>query len=201
MPIALTTDPFDDKLRGLVDRGEIDRATEDAIRAYGPELIGWLRAILPTEGDAHDAYSRMSEELWKSLPRFDGRCSVRTWCYMLARHAASRVHAQPRRQHEVLVSQIPSLVHAVTHVWNTTHRNAAQVQDVYAEIRGSLDEEDQVLLVLRVDRNLPWRDIALVLLGADADADAVTKRAAALRKQFERVKLRLRELAAERLRD
>jgi RNA polymerase sigma-70 factor (ECF subfamily) len=201
MAVALTTDPFDEKLREQLERGEIDRTTEDAIRAYGPELIGWLRAMLPTEADAHDAFSRMSEELWKSLARFDGRCSVRTWCYMLARHAASRVHSQPRRQHEVLVSQIPSIVHAVTHVWNTTRGNEAQVRDVYAEIRAALDDEDRTLLVLRVDRNLAWRDIALVLLGDDADADAITKRAAALRKQFERVKAQLRELAAKRLRE
>ena len=201
MSTELTTDPFDRKMRELIDAGEIDRATEDAIRAYGPELIGWLRAILPTEADAHDAFSRMSEELWKSLTRFDSRCSMRTWCYMLARHAASRVRSAPRRQHEVLVSQIPSLVHAVTHVWNTTRRIDAETRDVYAEIRLALDEEDQTLLVLRVDRNLAWRDIAYVVLGEDADDDEVTKRAASLRKQFERVKARLRELAAERLGD
>lgn len=194
-------DAIDVQLRALVARGELDRATEQALRAYGPELIGWLTATLPADVDAYEAFSWMSEELWKSLRRFDGRCSLRTWCYMLARHASVRVRNAPRRQHEQLVSHVPSLAHAVTHVWNTTRANALHQQDVYAEIRRALDDDDQLLLVLRVDKDLAWRDIAHVLLGEEAAADDVTKKAATLRKQFERVKDRLRELAAERLKD
>ncbi|MEO8704278.1 MAG: sigma-70 family RNA polymerase sigma factor [Kofleriaceae bacterium] len=194
-------DPFESQVRALIDAGDIDRATDLTVRQYGPELVGWLTSILPGEADAQDAFGWMSEELWRSLKRFDGRCSMRTWCYMLARHAATRQRKQPRREHEQLVSSVPSLVHAVTHVWNTTRANAAQVRDVYAEIRKSLDEDDETLLVLRVDRDLAWRDIAIVMLGEDAEADDVTKKAAALRKQFERVKEHLKELAAEKLVD
>jgi RNA polymerase sigma-70 factor (ECF subfamily) len=191
----------DDEVREALARGDIDGATEHVIRTYGPELIGWLSSILPGDGDAHDAFSRFSEELWRSLTRFDGRCSVRTWCYMLAKQAAGRLRAQPRREHELLVSTVPSLVHAVTHVWNTTRVNARRAEDVYTEIRNELAEDDQILLVLRVDRDLAWRDIAIVMLGEDAGDEELTRKAAALRKQFERVKEQLRVLAAERLGD
>lgn len=194
-------DAIDLAIRAQIADAHFDRATEEALRAYGPELIGWLCSILPSDSDAHDAFSWLSEELWKSLRRFDGRCSMRTWCYMLARHAAVRVRNTPRRQHEQLVSHVPSLIHAVTHVWNTTRANVARQHDVYAEIRRALDEDDQLLLVLRVDKNLAWRDIAHVLLGEGASADDVAKKSATLRKQFERVKERLRELAAERLKE
>src|SRR5512146_221841 len=85
------------ELRALLASGDIDRATEEPLRTYGPELIGWLCSILPNEADAHDAFSRTSEELWKSLRRYDGRCSLRTWCYMLARHAAARIRGRPSR--------------------------------------------------------------------------------------------------------
>lgn len=186
------------ELRALVTGGDLERATTETLRTYGPELIGWLCSILP-EADAHDAFSRMSVELWKSLARFDGRCSLRTWCYMLARHAVGYVQSRPSREREILVSQIPSIQHVATHIWSSTLRGEHHARAVYAEIRATLPEEDQMLLVLRVDRDLAWRDIAIVLLGEAADGDAVTKRAAALRKQFERVKQRLRELAAERL--
>jgi RNA polymerase sigma-70 factor, ECF subfamily len=191
----------DAELRALIARGELDRATEETLRAYGPELIGWLSAILPSAADAYDAFSRMSEDLWKSLRRFDGRCSLRTWCYMLARHATARVRGSAGRRHEVLVSQIPSLAQAVTQIWNTTRRHEKQVHDVYAEIRTLLDDDDQTLLALRVDRNLAWRDIAQVLLGEGASDDELGRKAATLRKQFERVKDQLRTLAAQRLRD
>ena len=194
-----TGDPRDAELRELIARGEHERATEEALRTYGPELIGWLCSILPGTADAHDAFSRMSEELWKSLRRFDGRCAVRTWCYMLARHAAARIRGRTGKRREVLVSQIPSLQQAVTRIWNTSQQDARRTRDVYAEIRTELDEDDQTLLVLRVDRNLAWRDIAQVLLGEDASPAALTRKATALRKQFERVKDRLRELADKRL--
>jgi RNA polymerase sigma-70 factor (ECF subfamily) len=198
---VIDRDPRDSEIRALVARGEIDRATERALRVYGPELIGWLSAILASESDAYDAFSRLSEKLWKSLRGFDGRCSVRTWCYMLARQAASTVRAQPFRRHEALVTSVPSVVHAVTRVWNTTRRDELLADDVYAQIRRELDEDDQALLVLRVDRDLAWHDIALVMLGEGAGDDELARKAAALRKQFERIKQQLRGLAAERLRE
>jgi RNA polymerase sigma-70 factor (ECF subfamily) len=190
----------DGHVRAAQASGDLARATELALRAYGPELIGWLVSILP-EPDAYDAFSLCSEELWRSLQRFDGRCSVRTWCYMLARQAAGRVRAQPQRAREELVSSVPSITQAVTELWNTTQVKAQREQDVYARIRAQLAEEDQLLLVLRVDRDLPWRDIAIVVLGADAGDDELARKAAALRKQFERVKEQLRDLAARERRD
>jgi RNA polymerase sigma-70 factor (ECF subfamily) len=192
-------DPRDRELRDLVAAGEIDRATEDSIKYYGPELLGWLHSVLPGEADAQDAFSQFSVELWKSLRRFDGRCSLRTWCYMLVRQAASRIRNQPRRDREVLVSHIPSLVAAVNDVWSTTRRREQVAGDIYAEMRQSLDDDDQTLLVLRVDRSMPWRDIAQVLLGEEAAAADLDRHAAQLRKRFGRIKERLRELAAGRL--
>src|SRR5262245_23395243 len=192
---------IDGEVREALARGDIDGATVLVIRTYGPELIGWLISVLPGEADAQDAFSRLSEELWHSLSRFDGRCSVRTWCYMLARQAASRARANPRRDHEVLVTSVPSLVEAVSNAWNSSRRRAQRAQDIYAEIRKQLPEDDQTLLVLRVDRDLPWRDIALVMLGEAADDKELTRKAALLRKRFERVKEQLRTLAAEKLRE
>jgi hypothetical protein len=116
---------------------------------------------------------------------------------MLARQSAAAIAAQPHRRYEALRSSLPSVDHAVTHLWNTTRQNASVVEDVYGQIRRALPEEDQTLLVLRVDRDLPWRDIAVVLSSPDASDDELTRKAAALRKQFERVKAQLRALVAK----
>ena len=53
----------------------------------------------------------------------------------------------------------------------------------------------RTLLVLRVDRRMPWRDIARVM--AD-DGDDLERLSASLRKRFERVKERLRAHLAQR---
>jgi RNA polymerase sigma-70 factor (ECF subfamily) len=67
------------------------------------------------------------------------------------------------------------------------------VKDELRVLREQLDPEEHEILLLRLDRGLPWRDIARIL-GGDHQLDA---RAAALRKRFERAKERLRKLAIE----
>jgi RNA polymerase sigma-70 factor (ECF subfamily) len=187
---------LDTELRAMVADGAFDRATEGAIRAYGGELIRWLCSILPSEADAHDAFSWLSEELWRSLRRYEGGCSIRAWCYMLANQGASRVRARPQHRHEELVSSVSSIA---ADVWSTTARERDRKDAIYVELRNSLDAEDQMLLVLRVDRDLSWREIAIVMLGDAVPDEEVVRKAAALRKQFERVKHHLRGLAEKRL--
>ena len=194
-PVAPETLDVREILR-RVQSGELDRVTTEALQAYGPELITWLCSSFSNEADAYDAFSLMSEDLWRSLSRFDGRCSLRTWCYMLARHASARVRGRAHRDREELVSRIPSVAHAVTQMWTTTNRRQQRTDTLFTQLRTELEDEDQVLLVLRVDRDLAWRDIAQVLLGEDAAEDEVTRKAATLRKQFERIKAELKARAA-----
>jgi RNA polymerase sigma-70 factor, ECF subfamily len=72
-----------------------------------------------------------------------------------------------------------------------------EIKDKVAALREQLDEEDRTILILRVDRKLAWQDIARVLAEEDISGSEATKRSAALRKRFERIKERLRKLAAE----
>lgn len=197
--MSVTGDGLDAELRRLVADGAIDLATDRALRAYGPELVGWLCAISANEADAYDAFSWMSEELWKSLRRYQGGCSMRAWCYMLARQGAARMRARPQHRHEEPVSSVSSILHTAAQVWSTTRREEVRNEHIYSEIRQTLDNDDQALLVLRVDRDLSWRDIAIVLLGDETSDDELVRKAAALRKQFERVKIHLRGLVSQRL--
>lgn len=70
-------------------------------------------------------------------------------------------------------------------------------------MREKLPADDQALLVLRVDRKMAWRDLAIVMstggyLPADSiDEDALARETARLRKRFERVKSELKRLAKE----
>jgi RNA polymerase sigma-70 factor (ECF subfamily) len=68
-----------------------------------------------------------------------------------------------------------------------------EVKDAVSAIRRSLPEEDQTLLILRVDRRMAWNDIALVVAGPDAETDVVKRECARLRKRFQLVKDELRE--------
>lgn len=68
-----------------------------------------------------------------------------------------------------------------------------EAKDQLSQVRESLEPDDRTLLILRIDRRLAWRDIAAVMHEGEADAAALGKIAARLRKRFERLKERLRE--------
>jgi RNA polymerase sigma-70 factor (ECF subfamily) len=184
-------DTIEAELRGLITASSFDAATDRAIRAWGPEIYGWLTGVLADPTEAADAFAVFAEQLWQSLRRYDGRCSTRTWCYMLARHAAGRVREARRRGAAVPLSQAPEVAAAVRTV-TAVHQQSA-VKDELRALRASLPEEDQMLLVLRVDRDLGWREVAQILGDEGAAPAELDRHAAALRKRFERVKAELRK--------
>src|SRR5262249_7848234 len=67
--------------------------------------------------------------------------------------------------------------------------------DRLAAVRASLDPDDHALLMLRIDRDLSWLEVATALVEPETtlDAPALNRRAAALRKRFERLKHELRQ--------
>ena len=70
------------------------------------------------------------------------------------------------------------------------------MKDRFAALRNALSADDQTLLVLRIDRDLSWDDVALVMHDAvDADPDTLARWSANMRQRFRQLKKRLRELA------
>jgi RNA polymerase sigma-70 factor (ECF subfamily) len=171
---------------------------EEVLQDYGAEIFGWMLATLSSDTDAADAFSLFSEDLWKSLARHQGRCSMRTWCYMLARCAVSRVLEARAGGRTVALSDAPISGVAAQVREVTLSYLRTDVKQRVRSLREQLEPDDQMLLVLRVDKDLGWRDIAIVMFGDGADEPELARHAARLRKRFERVKTQLRELASRR---
>src|ERR1043165_1384505 len=136
---------------------------EEVRQDYGAEIFGWMLATLSSDTDAADAFSLFSEDLWKSLARHQGRCSMRTWCYMLARCAVSRVLEARAGGRTVALSDAPISGVAPQVREATLSYLRTDVKRRVRSLREQLDPDDQMLLVLRVDKDLGWRDIAIVL--------------------------------------
>lgn len=185
----------DGEVEALITRGAIDEATALVLRAYGPELFSFLHAIVPRGDHADEAFSVLSIAVWRSLGSFERRSSLRTWLYVLARRAIARAQRGVRRD-EVPLSSASALDALVAEVRQTSLPQLAAVRDQFAALRAQLPPDDQMLLVLRVDRELPWRDVAEVMADGADDAE-VDRVASTLRKRFERVKDRIRTLARE----
>jgi len=182
------------ELRALLEARDLAGTATRALALYGPELYGFLINLLGAESDAAEVFAQLAEDLWRGLGTFGGRCSVRTWMYLLARHAAARFRRSPWQRATGNSSRLDSVVaeaRSRTQPWLRT-----DVKDKWRALRESLDPDDRTLLVLRVDRDLDWNDIALVMLSHDEAADAEVRREAArLRKRYHLLKDELRERA------
>ena len=185
------------EIQSLRDAGRLHDAATKAVEGYGPEVLGFLVTLLRDENSANEVFSQTCEDLWKGLERFEGRSSLRTWFYVLARHAAARFRRAPHRRpgRRAGLSEVSDIAERVRS--RTQPHLRTEVKDRFAAIRNELPEDDRALLVLRVDRNLSWSEIAHVF-SAEAEPDeTVAQVATKLRKRFERLKGEIRERARE----
>jgi len=185
------------RIDGFIRSGDLRAAATVAVEEYGPEVLGFLVPFLKDEQDASEVFSQACEDLWAGLARFEGRASLRTWFYVLARHAASRFRKSPHRPagRRVPLAEISEVAEQVRSVTLPHLRSA--VKDRVATIRDALEEEDRALLVLRVDREMSWNDIARVLSSQDDSEQSLKQTSARLRKRFQLVKEQIRKRARD----
>lgn len=183
---------LDGRVRSLLAVGDTGAAATLVLRELGPEVLGFLSGVLG-DADADEVYSALSERLWKSLKGFEGRCSLRTWTYVLARREITRFRKGMRRHAE---GRVPlSELQDELAVPKTRTRSAAVTdrQRMLTALRDELPIEDRTLLILRVDRKLGFDEIALAFSDNPETFAEVDRRreAARLRKRFQLVKQRL----------
>jgi len=192
--------PDESAIRTPWEAGDMNAAANAAIGQIGHEIFRYLAGILGDPDIADEAFSAFCERVWSSMPRFEWRCSFRTWAYVIARRACSdvvRVQGRRRRRHTSLSeSRVSAIEHqvrtATLPLLKTEGRSALE------RLRDDLPHEDKMLLILRVDRGLAWEDLARVSLDKEQSTDAEVRRESArLRKRFQLVKERLRERARQ----
>ena len=190
---------LEEEIRCRLQEKDHSGAATVALRGYRAEIFGFLLAFHRDQEDALEVFSLFGERLWLDLPSFKQECSFRTWAYILARHASlnyrrdtrRRAKRQPALPEGSELSGLVAVVRSETASFLRTERRTR-----FTALRESLPAEDQALLVLRVDRKLSWNDLARVLHeGAGGlDEAEITREAARLRKRFQLLKARLREL-------
>jgi RNA polymerase sigma-70 factor (ECF subfamily) len=174
-----------------IDAGDPQGAATAAIRGLGPQVLRYLRSILVDEDAAADAFSQFAENLWRGLPRFRRRSSLRTWAYAIAWNAALNIRndAWNRRGRPLMTSEASALADEVR---TRTAVRVARQANALEVLRASLTLDEQSLLTLRVDQGLSWAEVAEVMSGAGKPIQPLT-----LMKRFERLKERLAAMARD----
>ena len=180
------------QVKDLLAAGDRRSAASEAIRGLGPKVLGYLRSVLRNDEDAADAFSIFAEHLWRGLPTWRGQSSLKTWAFKLAWNAALNLkdEAWRRRGRRFKTGEASRLADEIR---TRTGVRVERQRRALDELRAELTEEEQTLLVLRIDQQLAWEEIAEVMGDEKAPVDA-----AALRKRFERLKEKLSRLAKER---
>jgi RNA polymerase sigma-70 factor (ECF subfamily) len=193
------SETLEQTLLAFYAQGRLQEVATAAIQGYGPEILGFLAATLRNEDDARDVFSQFCEDLWTGLPRFRWASSFRTWAYVVARNAAWSFRADAHNRRRRALSDFPELMEIEQAVRTTTLTYLrSEVKDRVARLRDRLDPEDQMMLILRIDRGMSFNDVALVMLGGTAEKEPtreeLARKSAMLRKRFERIKEQLRAL-------
>lgn len=81
-----------------------DDLYKEAADTYGASLDRLTRGYEADPEKRRDLLQDIHLQLWRSLGRFDGRCSLRTWVYRVAHHAATSHVIRERRVYSTLVS-------------------------------------------------------------------------------------------------
>ncbi len=176
------SDELEARLQALLEASDLAAAATEAVRGYGPEVAGYLRAVLRDRGAADEVFAWVCEKLWRSLGSFRGESSLRTWLYRLAFNAA-RDHERAEGRRRVRRLRTSEISRVALEVLSS---HAASAEAALERLRATLAPDEQTLLTLRVHARLSWREIAAIVALDEA----------AVRKRFERLKVKLRKRAA-----
>jgi RNA polymerase sigma-70 factor (ECF subfamily) len=191
--------PLDERVRALLAANDVSRATTETLRALGPEVLGFLYGVLGSEADAEEVLAATSERLWRSLTSFEWGCSLRTWAYVIARHEIERFRRGARRHvaGRVPISELEDVLTAVRTETRSDLRSEKRVK--LRAFRDELSVDDRTLLILRVDRGLPWDEIALAFLENPerCPPEERKRESARLRKRYQIIKQHLAKRARE----
>jgi RNA polymerase sigma-70 factor (ECF subfamily) len=186
------------EIRELCQSGAVGRAVELTLRRHGLETMRLIASVLHHPDMINDAFSLFCENLLKGLPNFRWESALRTWTYRLARNACYHLlKASSRRETPFNSVSIPDEAQrdrSHTPPWQQT-----SVKERFRRLRENLPPEERMLLLLRVDQQMPWSEVARVMWDEEEppSSEELSRRATTLRQHFQRIKARLRELALQ----
>jgi len=187
---------LDAELRQHFERGDYERTATLFLERYGPEISSFLTGRMRSPTKSADVFSQFAEDFWKGLPGFSWRSSLRAWAYALARNAAYRYgKSAGRAAHQTFSEDSPFAEQVARHRTNTQLYMQTEVKSRMRALREQLAEDEQTLLILRVDRGMSWQDLAVAFSDTELDAAELKRQATNLRQRFQKVKRQLRSLA------
>lgn len=114
-----TDDPTDARTRDadivdLIGRGAYSEGFEHLLERYEQRLFRLCLSLLRDRAQAEDAAQEALVRIWNALPRYDGRASLSTWVYTIARNRCLTALQRRRDEDSLSDAQIAIEVETTT---------------------------------------------------------------------------------------
>jgi RNA polymerase sigma-70 factor, ECF subfamily len=167
------------EVRAHLEGGSVGGASRLCLEAYGAELFGLLLGVLEDAAVARRIYADVASQIASEIGDFHWRCSLRSWTYSLAHRKLA-----DRRRH-LSGAGDDREGDSVRVPIDTEPERSRDLESLQWE----LSEEDRELLILRIDRALPWSELCVISLGAGVIAEGGSPEA--LEREEERLRRRV----------
>jgi RNA polymerase sigma-70 factor, ECF subfamily len=101
------------RLMELVRQGRRDEAIGLLLPAFRRKVFGLAYSFLRERAAAEDVTQEVFIKVWRALPGFDGRASLSTWIYTIARNASVSALRAQRPQSSLSEPEVMAAVEAI----------------------------------------------------------------------------------------
>lgn len=163
--LAGTGPPPDGDVQRLLDRGDISGALRQLMVCYGDSVYNFCCVMLGDSVLAEDVQQQIFIEVFRDLPGFRHRSSIKSWVFSIARHRVydalrMRRRTQARISPGDLADELadepdprPSPAESI---------DATRLQEALAASLGDLREPVRIAVVLRYQQGFTFEEIAQV---------------------------------------
>jgi len=131
---------------------EQERRYLDAAATFGPALERLARAYERDADKRSDLLQEIHIALWRSLARFDGRCSLRTWVYRVAHNTATSKTLRPRTNAPTLMALDDSLDSCVEYAGEEQRLDRTRALERLHDLIGRLRPLDRQVMLLYLEQ-------------------------------------------------
>lgn len=143
-------------------RRDYRRALEQLARVHGAQIGRLCFAMTGNQAEAEELTQEVLIAAYRALPAFEGRSSLRTWIYTIARRTCARALQRTRRRARLLALEP---VGPEPESWAGNPQRALESVDEQERLRRAVEQlppGQREVLLLRYVGGLRFRDVARV---------------------------------------
>lgn len=159
-PTLQSSDDHQSRITKEIRRKRYRRALELVARAHAAQIGRLCFAMVGNQAEAEELTQEILIAAFRAMPGFEGRASVKTWLYTIARRICGKALRKQQRR-GVLIAAMDEL-EQVPERWPEQQVEALRQRLQLREAMGQLPSNQVEVLFLRYAGGLSYREVAEV---------------------------------------